>query len=75
MNQLDPIDHPAHYTADNDIECIDAIQAALGREAFVDYCRGQSMKYLWRAKLKDSLPNNIRKAQFYLAKILEVIKK
>ena len=74
MNQLDPIDHPAHYTADNDIECIDAIQAALGREAFVDYCRGQSMKYLWRAKLKDSLTNNIRKAQFYLAKILEVIK-
>lgn len=74
MNQLDPIDHPAHYTHSENVECIEAIQAALGNQAFIDYCRGNAMKYMWRARLKDSLANNVRKAQYYLAKILEVIK-
>ena len=74
MTTIDQIDNPLHYTADDDTDCIDAIQAALGREAFIDYCRANAMKYLWRARLKDSLANNIRKAQYYLGKILEVIR-
>lgn len=74
MNQINQIDQPFHYTNSKDVECIEAIHAALGQEAFIDYCRGNAMKYLWRARLKDSLANNVRKAQYYLSKILEVIK-
>lgn len=74
MNQINQIDQPLHYTSSENVECIEAIQAALGNQAFIDYCRGNAMKYLWRARLKDSLANNVRKAQYYLAKILEVIK-
>jgi Protein of unknwon function (DUF3310) len=74
MNQINQIDQPLHYTNSENVECIEAIQAALGNQAFIDYCRGNAMKYMWRARLKDSLANNVRKAQYYLAKILEVIK-
>ena len=46
----DMVNHPPHYQSDNGIECIDAIRAALGREGFVAYCRGNAIKYLWRDK-------------------------
>jgi hypothetical protein len=44
----DPISHPSHY-CHGGIECIDAIRAALGPEGFKAYCRGNVLKYTWRA--------------------------
>jgi hypothetical protein len=67
------INHPPHYTA-APIECIEAIEAALGKEAFIDFCRGQAIKYLWRARLKDTLQENLLKAQWYIHKALLEIK-
>ncbi|CAB4165186.1 SaV-like [uncultured Caudovirales phage] len=67
------INHPPHYTA-APIECIEAIEAALGKEAFIDFCRGQAIKYLWRARLKDTLQENLQKAQWYIHKALLEIK-
>ena len=49
----DMVNHPPHYQSDNGIECIDAIRAALGREGFIAYCRGNSIKYLWRDKVNN----------------------
>ena len=51
FEHVDSVNHPPHYTA-GDIECIDAIRAALGREGFVAYCRGSAIKYLWRCEHK-----------------------
>jgi hypothetical protein len=68
------ISHPYHYTA-GDIECIDAIRASLGQEAFIDFCRGQVFKYMWRARLKNSLVENLKKAQWYANKALEEAQK
>ena len=59
----DPVNHPAHYTA-GAIECIDAIEAALGR-GFAAYCRGNAMKYLWRAGLKNDPAEDLLKAAWY----------
>lgn len=70
----DIINRPAHYTG-KAVECIDAIQAALGKESFIDFCRGQAMKYIWRARLKNTLEDNLLKAQWYLARALEELKK
>lgn len=67
------INHPPHYTAAG-VECIEAIEAALGKEAFIDFCRGQAIKYLWRARLKDTLQENLQKAQWYIHKALLEIK-
>ena len=59
----DPVNLPAHYR-NGDIECIDAIRAALG-DAYPDYCRGNVMKYLWRYKNKNGI-EDLLKAQWYL---------
>ena len=60
----DSVNHPAHYTS-GEIECIDAIEAALGPIGFVDYCRGNAMKYIWRADLKSNTVEDMRKAAWY----------
>ncbi len=61
----DPVNHPPHYTAGG-IECIDAIEAALGTEGVAMFCRGNAIKYLWRAGLKGALVQDLQKARWYL---------
>jgi hypothetical protein len=55
----DPI-NPPHY---NGTECMQAIEAAgLGRE----FCLGNVIKYVWRAKSKEDL----EKARWYLDRVI-----
>jgi len=65
----DMVNHPPHYQSDNGIECIYAIRAALGRDGFIAYCRGNAMKYIWRDKLDNVEDWN--KAVWYLNKAIE----
>ena len=58
------ITQPPHYTH-RPTECIDAIREMLGGDEFIAYCRGNVLKYTWRALRKDSLENNMLKAQWY----------
>lgn len=60
----DMVNHPPHYQSDNGIECIDAIRAALGRDGFIAYCRGNAIKYLWRDKVNNVEDRN--KAIWYI---------
>ena len=60
----DMVNHPPHYQSDNGIECIDAIRAALGRDGFIAYCRGNAIKYLWRDKVNNMEDRN--KAIWYI---------
>jgi len=60
----DPVNHPPHYNA-GAIECIDAIRAALGREGFIAYCRGNALKYAWRSEHKGG-SEDLAKAAWYL---------
>ena len=57
------VEHPAHYTA-GDVECIDAIRAALG-DGFADYCLGNVLKYVWRHRMKGGA-EDLEKARVYL---------
>lgn len=63
----DPVTNPAHYTRSS-IECIDAIEAALGPAGFIAYCRGQVIKYTWRAPLKNDAVEDMSKAEWYAAR-------
>ena len=58
------INHPHHYTQ-GEIECIQAIEAALGKEGVLAYCRGAAMKYLWRCMYKKSPKKDLQKAAWY----------
>jgi hypothetical protein len=65
----DPVNHPAHYTA-GAVECIDAIEAALGPEGFEAFLRGQVLKYVWRAPHKGDPTQDYEKAAWYLARLV-----
>jgi len=47
----DPVNHPEHYSQ-GEIECIDAIRAALTAEEFRGFCKGNVLKYVWRERHK-----------------------
>ena len=54
----------AHYRQ-GEIECIDAIRAALTDEEWRGYCKGNILKYTWREKHKGG-NDTLVKAQDYL---------
>ena len=60
----DPVNHPSHYT-EGEIECIDAIESALGVEGFRGYCIGNAIKYLWRYNKKHGL-EDLEKSEWYM---------
>lgn len=74
----DPVYHPEHYRS-NGIECIDAIRAVLTPEQFEGYCRGNAMKYLWRAGKKvkpgqtaeEAWEEDLAKARWYLDTVIK----
>jgi hypothetical protein len=68
--QEDPVNHPSHYT-DGEIECIDAIEAALTAEEFRGYCKGNNLKYTWRERHKGGT-ESLKKAQWYLDRIIQL---
>tara|TARA_R110000787_G_scaffold81801_2_gene177188 strand:- start:51 stop:362 length:312 start_codon:yes stop_codon:yes gene_type:complete len=69
----DLVNHPNHYKSEgvSDIECIDAIQAALTEEEFQGFCKGNNIKYTWRANRKQDVHTNISKAVWYMKKLLD----
>ena len=65
----DNVNKPSHYNAGN-VEAIDAIKSALG-DAFLDYCRGNVLKYVWRCRHKGNTLEDLRKAEKYLEWAIE----
>lgn len=64
--------NPDHYKSGS-VECIDAIQESMSSDAFKGYLKGNCMKYLWRYETKhpDKPAEDLQKAQWYLAKLLQ----
>lgn len=69
----DVVNHPSHYT-NGKVECIDAIESAtVGKTGIEAVCVANVIKYLWRYEDKNGL-EDIKKAQWYLNKLIEVKK-
>lgn len=66
---VDMVNAPPHYRQ-GDIECIDAIRAALTPEEFRGYCKGNALKYVWRERHKGG-DESMAKANYYLIKAQE----
>lgn len=64
----DPVHHPHHYNAHpSGIECIQVTE-------HMNFCRGNAMKYLWRAGTKGDANTEIedlRKAVWYLEREIQ----
>ena len=67
---MNDITKPKHYTQGS-IECLDAIDAMLGKDKMKDFYRTQVVKYMWRMMDKDSPKQDALKAQFYLNKLID----
>ena len=65
----DNVNHPPHYKKGS-IECIDLIEAMLTAEEFKGYCKGNSIKYIYREDHKDANVEDIGKTIWYLTRLL-----
>lgn len=64
------VERPAHYTRGK-VECIDAIESAVtGLEGPEAVLTGAALKYLWRWKWKARPAEDLRKARWYLDRLL-----
>ena len=68
----DQVTHPGHYNQ-NPLECIDAIEGSMSVDEFAGFLKGNVLKYLWRHKHKGNPIEDLKKAEWYLAKLREVI--
>lgn len=65
----DPVNHPKHYTSHpSGIECIQVTE-------YMNFNLGNAIKYIWRAGDKGNLLEDLLKAQWYLNREIERIKK
>jgi len=65
----DVVNSPSHYKQ-GDVECIEAIKAALSEAEWRGYCKGNILKYTWREAHKGG-DESVRKAQWYINKLLD----
>jgi len=66
----DNVNNPSHY-GNGQIECIDYLEDFMTTEEFIGYLRGNIGKYLHRWRYKNGL-EDLRKAEWYLKKLIEV---
>ena len=72
--ESDQVDHPSHYTQ-GPIECIDAIASALGHDAFIEFLRGQVIKYMWRLGHKGEAMEDAKKGTWYANRLVAELAK
>ena len=70
-DDFDVVNRPRHY-ADSKVECIDAMAAALGKEAVASFALCNTFKYLWRRDGKGG-DEDVRKALWYFDKYKELV--
>ena len=67
-----PVENPDHYNT-GAIEAIEAIRASMPPEQFFGYLKGNVMKYLWRYDYKEKPVEDLRKADWYLNRLIDVL--
>lgn len=67
----DKVNQPSHY-AKGGVECIDAIESSMSKDAFLGYLKGNIQKYIWRYECKGGL-ESLLKAQWYLNRLIGTI--
>ena len=66
----DPVNSPAHYTAGG-IETIDYMRAKASPEEFRGYLRLNALKYLSRTGLKGDAATDLKKAAWYINRLID----
>ena len=67
-----PVENPDHYNTGS-IEAIEAIRASMPPEQYFGYLKGNVMKYLWRYDYKEKPVEDLRKADWYLNRLIDAL--
>ena len=67
-----PVENPDHYNT-GAIEAIEAISASMDSEQYFGYLKGNVMKYLWRYDYKEKPVEDLRKADWYLNRLIDAL--
>ena len=65
------VNHPERYGGDTVSECIKVLEAQLAPEQYKGFLRGNALKYLCRVGKKDNTVQELKKAEWYLNKLIE----
>jgi len=65
------ISHPDRYGGDTTYECIKVLEAWMPAEQYKGFLRGNAIKYLCRVGKKDETVQELKKAKWYLEKLIE----
>ena len=68
------VNNPYHYNKKGS-ECIAAIEASMTNKEFKGYLKGNIIKYEWRYTYKGKPLEDLEKAQWYLEKLIKIIRK
>lgn len=71
---FDPVEKPQHYNSGG-IEAIAGIEASMSPEAFAGYLKGNVMKYMWRYEKKIDPIEDLKKARWYLDRLIMALNK
>ncbi len=66
---VDAVNSPPHYKSGG-IEAIEGIEASMEPEAYAGYLKGNVMKYLWRYEKKGKPVEDLKKARWYLDRLI-----
>lgn len=66
---VDVVNSPPHYKTGG-IEAIEGIEASMGPEAYAGYLKGSVTKYLWRYEKKGKPLEDLKKARWFLDRLI-----
>lgn len=69
---VDVVNSPPHYKTGG-IEAIEGIEASMGPEAYAGYLKGSVMKYLWRYEKKGKPLEDLKKARWFLDRLIQKV--
>lgn len=65
------VNHPERYGGDTTYECIKVLESWLSPEEYKGFLKGNAIKYLCRAGKKDEIVQELKKANWYINKLIE----
>ena len=70
----DMINHPSHYVqGEGKHECIEVLKEWMDKKAFIGFLRGNAIKYLCRVGKKGDAVEDLKKAQYYVDRLVEEV--
>ena len=70
-SKKEAVNHPLHYGGDTPYECIKVLKAWVSDEEYRGFLRCNAIKYLCRTGKKDETVQELKKAAWYINKLIE----